>query len=84
MSVETQKNYEINFSFKSLKNISVNNISLIQISGTIEKPLKIYDIKNKNGLTHFKHRFKHRGLHDVHLKINNDIVATYTINVTKI
>lgn len=84
MSVEIKKNSEINFSFKSIKTISTDKISLIHVLKKRIKTLKIYDIKNENGLIKFKHMFKHKGLHDVHLKINNDIVATYTINVTKI
>ncbi|WCO00959.1 transglutaminase domain-containing protein [Psychroserpens ponticola] len=83
MNIQIKKNTEINFSLKSLKQISNKNISLIKLSNQNEKVLEIYDIKSENGWIQFKHQFKHRGQHDVHLKINNDIVATYTINVTK-
>lgn len=78
-----KKNHEISFSFKALKSISKTSISLIQISGDNKQPLKIYNLKNENGLMTFKYRFKHKGFYDIHLKIDNDIIATYTIKVTK-
>lgn len=76
-------NDEINFSFKTLEDISEDKISLIYYSGNNELKLKIYDLKNENGTLSFKHQFKLKGHYDLHLKINNDIVATYTIKVTK-
>ncbi|MFD2823248.1 transglutaminase domain-containing protein [Lacinutrix iliipiscaria] len=76
-------NEEINFSFKPLKQTSLGQIALIQYLGIKEISLKIYDLKTEHGIISFKHQFKHKGLYDVHLKIGNDIVATYTINVTK-
>ena len=84
MTIDIKKNTEVNFSFLSSKPISTKKISLIKISRNNHKTLKIYDLKTKNGLIHFKHLFKHKGLQDVHLKVNNDIVATYTVNVLKI
>ncbi|QXP78125.1 MULTISPECIES: transglutaminase domain-containing protein [Winogradskyella] len=83
LNTTIKKNEEINFSFKSLNTISIDKISLIQISGTNIKSFEIYELKNKNGLITFKYRFKHKGFYDVHLKIENDIVATYSIRVIK-
>ncbi|HBK71370.1 MAG TPA: hypothetical protein DDZ39_06920 [Flavobacteriaceae bacterium] len=81
MNVAINKNSEINFSFKSLKKSLISKTSLVKISNGNEKLLTIYHLKNKNGLIEFKHKFKHKGFFDVHLKIDKDIVATYTINV---
>ncbi|WP_296381978.1 transglutaminase domain-containing protein [Winogradskyella sp.] len=78
-----KKNEEISFRFKSLKTISTETISLIKISGITKKHYKIYDLKNENGIISFKYSFKNKGLYDVHLKVENDIVATYTIEVIK-
>jgi len=78
-----KKNEEITFNIKSLNDISTDKISLIHISGIYKKPYKIYDLKNENGLISFKYTFKQKGFYDVHLKIKNDIVATYTIEVIK-
>ncbi|NRR91920.1 hypothetical protein HSX10_10125 [Winogradskyella undariae] len=83
LNTTIKRNEEINFSFKSLNTISIDKISLIQISGTNIKSFEIYELKNKNGLITFKYRFKHKGFYDVHLKIENDIVATYSIRVIK-
>ena len=84
MNVEIKKNSELNFSFQSSKQIKKNQITLIKMSRNKQNILKIYDIKTESGMIHFKHLFKQKGQHDVHIKVNNDIVATYIINVTKI
>ena len=44
---------------------------------------KIYDLKNEDGLIKFKYKFKYKKDYDVHLKIEDDIVATYTVKVTE-
>jgi len=77
------KNEVINFSFKSLKTIATNMISLIKVSKNNHIPYKIYDLKNKNGVITFKYNFKSKGRYDIHLKIGDDIVATYAIKVSK-
>lgn len=84
MNVTVDKNAEIDFSLKPLRNISTENISLIRFIGTDEKAFEIYDVKQENGFITFKHKFKRKGFFDVHLKVNDDIVATYTIDVTNI
>lgn len=78
------KKEEISFTFKSLKAISIDDVSLVRISGIKETPYKIYELKNENDIISFKYAFKHKGFYDVHLKIENDIVATYVIEVVKI
>ncbi|WAC01908.1 hypothetical protein N7U66_18980 [Lacinutrix neustonica] len=78
-----KKDDEISFRFKALNAVSEGNISLIQFYGVSAIPFKVYDLKNENGWISFKYRFKHKGFYDVHLKIGDDIVATYTIEVTK-
>ena len=83
MSVIKTKNEVVNFSFKILKNISNDKISLIQFLGTNKVPFKIYDFKNENGLIEFKYKFKRKGYYDVHLKIEDDIVATYTFEIVR-
>ena len=83
LNTTIKKNEEINFSFKLLKPISKESISLVKISGDHQNRYKIYDFKNENGIITFKYRFKRKGFYDVHLKIENDIVATYAMEVTK-
>jgi len=83
MQIEIPKSTIINFSFKSEENIGFDQVDLVKLVRKNEKELKIYDMKTENGIIKFKCLFKHRGLQDVHLRINDDIVATYTVNVTK-
>jgi transglutaminase/protease-like cytokinesis protein 3 len=73
---------EVEFSFKALKDIDLGKISMVQIMGVKEKPFKIYDIKEDNGLVSFKYKFKYKKHYDVHIKIDDDYVATYTIKVS--
>jgi len=83
MDVIVRKNNEITFSFKSTKNISNKSIALVRYIHNEEKKLKIYNTKNKNKVISFNYKFKNKGVYDTHLKINDDIVASYTINVSK-
>jgi len=83
MSVKTKINSEIDFSFKTLKETDNNTISLVYYLGTKEYAFSIYDVKNENGFVEFKNKFTKKGSYDVHLKIGNDVVATYTIMITK-
>ncbi|MFY0603478.1 MAG: hypothetical protein JXQ93_05980 [Flavobacteriaceae bacterium] len=83
MSFDIKKNKEVDFIFKALTNNTIHKISLVSFFNTEEKTYKIYNIKKENGLLSFKCRFTKKGLYDIHLKIGNDIVATYTIKVTK-
>lgn len=83
MALETTTNDNINFSFKTLKSISDDKIHLIHYVGNKEQTFAITDLKNENGIISFNYQFKHKGFYDVHLKIEDDIVVTYTIQVTK-
>ena len=83
MNVIIKKEETISFSFKTLKSNSNNKVSLVRFSGENEHIYNITALKTENGITSFKHQFNHRGLYDVHIKVNNAIVATYTIEVTK-
>lgn len=76
-------NEEIRFRFKTLKTINSNKIALIQYSGMLEKAFPIYDLKNENGYLSFTSQITQKGDYDVHLKMADDIIATYTISITK-
>ncbi|WP_299114912.1 transglutaminase domain-containing protein [uncultured Winogradskyella sp.] len=82
MNVKTIKGHEVNFSIKS-KDITLDKVSLLHTYRRGEKTLKITDIKTENGYIKFKHKFKNRGFYDIHLQIDNDIIATYTVKVMK-
>ena len=83
MRVIVKNNEEISFSFKALDHLFNDDISLIKYIGNKEESLIIYNIKKENGLVTFKYKFERNGFFDVHLKINEDIVATYVITVTE-
>ncbi len=82
MNVSTEKNHEIHFSFKSLKTISTDAISLIKYVGIEDQPLEIYNIHQDDGIISFTYKFTRKGLYDIHLRINEDVVATYVIKVS--
>ena len=84
MNSETTTDNSVSFSFRALNIISEDSIDLIQFSGSNQKSFQIYDLKNENGIISFKCSFKNKGTYDVHLKIDKDIVASYTIQVSKI
>ncbi len=77
------KNDEVTFSFKMVKKTTNNNIRLVCFTNNKEQILNIDTIQNENGSISFKYQFKQKGIYDTHLKINNEIVATYTFKVIK-
>jgi transglutaminase/protease-like cytokinesis protein 3 len=83
MHLSSTRHAEIEFSFKSSQNIDLNKVSLMQYMGIKEKRFKIYDLKKEDNLITFKYKFKYKKDYDVHLKIEDDIVATYTVKVTE-
>jgi len=83
MNVSVMKDKEVKFSFKSSEFQENKKLTLIHYLGAEEKTFDIYDVKNKNGLVTFNSKFKYRGKYDIHLKIDNDIVATYILTINK-
>jgi len=81
MNFEVKKNEEVNFNFKTLKNVPLNKVSLIFYLGNKEIPFNTYNRNSNKGIISFKNKFKWKGFYDVHLKIKEDIVATYSIRV---
>ncbi|WP_237276065.1 transglutaminase domain-containing protein [Tenacibaculum ovolyticum] len=83
MKLTTVKKGVINFKLNSLEKISLKEISLICYLGEKEQKLKIFDLKKEQHKVAFKHKFKWKGHYDIHVKINNDIIASYTVKVDK-
>lgn len=83
MKTQVVKNEEVLFSFSTETSIPINQISLVTYSNGIENSLNISSIEQQNGMLTFKSLFKYRGIYDVHLKIGDAIVTTYTIQVVK-
>lgn len=78
---EVVKNESIKFQFKELNNCDINKIKLVFFIGKNEYNLKIENLKKEEATITFTSKLKHKGWYDIHLKINNDIVATYTFKV---
>ncbi len=81
--VTLRKGEEITFSLKATDSDLNKTVSLVHYIGFKEKKFDISNITNNNGIISFNHKFKHKGNYDAHLKINDDIVATYTVKVIK-
>lgn len=81
MNLKILKESELSFKYKTLKNISTNKISLVHYVGNVEREINIINLKKDKNNIQFKHKFKRKGMYDIHLKINNDIVASYTVKV---
>ncbi len=83
MTLSVKKKEDVTFSFKSAKPITKKDVALVYYIGSREIPLQIHSITNHDTITSFHYSFKQRGHYDVHLKVNTDVVATYTVDVTK-
>lgn len=83
MKLNIAINTVIDFKFSTNNKIQSSKISLIYFTQNTLNKFEIYSLKNSNGIISFKNKFKKKGTFDVHLKIENDIVATYTITVHK-
>ena len=81
MHIVVNKGEEINFSFETTSNIPSDKIFLVSYNNTKLKEFKIYDLEINNELVQFKYTFNNKGFYDIHVKIDKDIVATYTIKI---
>lgn len=80
INVKSRKNDALQFLLKS-ENLDLKKISLLHTFRNGEKNLKITNLKSKNGFISFEHQFKHKGYYDVHIQIDEDIIASYTIKI---
>lgn len=83
MVVNCKEGDVVIFRFKNLDN-KKHIPSLMELTREKELPYSIYDIQYNNDLTTFKCKFNKKGNFDVHLKVDNYIVASYIINVKEI
>lgn len=81
MYVEVAKKESLNFEYIITNDKNIHNYSLIYFLNNTENKLKIYNHKKENNVLKFNTILKRRGTHDIHFKIKNDIVASYTIKV---
>ncbi len=71
----------VDFELKINDPTKINDLEIITSNGwrVLESSPKKYSYEN--GILKFNHKFAKKGLYDVHIKIANDIVTTYTIDV---
>lgn len=83
MHMTINKGDTITFSFVSPHHSFNKAISMVRFVGQKEKTYRIDNFRNNNGQISFTYQFKHKGKFDTHIKVNDDIIATYTIKVKK-
>lgn len=82
MHQQIKKNTSFLFQYTLKKGIDKKKVKFIFVNGSSEKTIKPKLFLQKNTLQ-LKHTFKNRGFYDVHLYIEDKIIATYTFNVVK-
>ncbi|WP_442266764.1 transglutaminase domain-containing protein [Tenacibaculum sp. ZS6-P6] len=76
------KNKSLQFKFKTIKPVNTNKISLIYYDASnTEKKLKLRNVRIKNDSLKFEALFQKKGSYDIHLKINNEILVSYSVYV---
>lgn len=83
MNIEIKKGEEVTFKFKALKKITTKNIALVSYIGVNEKHHKIYNLRNVDNIITFKFKVNKKRNYDLHLKIDNDVVMTYTMKLVR-
>lgn len=79
--LEVQKNEAVLFTLKEIQPIDTKSIYLEIRSGNSLKYIQANFERDKNGLLQIKKHFTERGLYDVHIKVKNDVICTYTVKV---
>ena len=74
---------EVDFCLKIPDERKIDEISLVLSKNFRYKKIKASHSDYKNGFLRMKHRFAKKGHYDVHFKINEDIVVSYTVKVDK-
>lgn len=82
MHVKTDKGTAVKFSLK-LDDASNHKISLLHTARRRDSKLVLSNLTSKDGIITFDHQFKRKGFYDVHVMVDEDIIATYTVKVSK-
>ncbi len=83
LNIETYINKKVFFKFKTFKSIDSNKVRLVYFTNNKEKRLKINDLKYSNGMMSFNHIITKKGIYDIHVRIGNEIITSYTITAQK-
>lgn len=80
--IETVKNKPLIFKLKTLNTIDVNKLKLIYYtSNNRERQLNIKNLKTNKNTISFKISFPKKGVYDIHLKLNEEIIVSYAVYV---
>ncbi len=82
MHLEVTKNEPLTFDLNAASKISKNNIQLMLSSGLSTKEVRPNVLQNKQEYQ-LRYTFEKPGRYDVHIKVNDIIIATYTVKVKR-
>lgn len=74
-------NDEISFKFKVIDKNIISKIRIVYSSGLRNGFIELKPSNYVNGCLSFKHRFMKKGRYDLHVMVNTDIVASYTLTM---
>ena len=74
---------EMVFFFKAPDSLSIKDIRIELGSGSPSHIVKPTVIRTKEGLLAVKHKFENKGYYDVHLKVGDKDIVTYTVKVKR-
>ena len=83
MYIETVKNDINTFTLKASKSFKIEELTLELSSGSTNRKAKPFNTSIINNTLTFDYQFKNTGRYDFHIKINDDIIATYMIKVKR-
>lgn len=80
MYQKVKKNKTVSFTYQLKKQIDLNKLKITIFNGVRDISYKP-KLEKKENLITLKHTFRKTGFFDVHIYLENDFLATYTINV---
>ena len=80
---EVFKDETIQFKLKTLKDVNLDELTLAVSNGLNTDEIGKARLMYENDLLTFDYKFKISGHYDIHLKLNEDIVASYTVEVSR-
>lgn len=83
MKIEIDKNETISFLFEAPDSLKTETIELELSSGSSKYSKKPILNRTKEGFLELKYTFESLGYYDIHIKIDNQYLVTYTIRVRR-
>lgn len=83
MKMEVTKNEEISFVFEAPDSLKTSTIEIELSSGSAKFSKKPIIERTKDRYLELKYTFEKLGYYDVHIKINNQYLVTYTVRVRR-